>query len=75
MNRLTKQVIIFTAGFIAFFAILGIASNMDYTEQVIYAMPQELYEQIASELGQNSNDYQIAKRYLANKKYYDSLKH
>lgn len=74
MNRLTKQVIIFAAGFIAFFAIIGIVGHMDYTEQIIYAMPKELYKQIASELGESSNDFLIAKRYLANKTYYDSLK-
>lgn len=74
MNRLTKQVIIFTAGFIAFFVILGIAGNMDYTEQVINTMPQEAYEEIYLKLGNKCTDLQISNEYLSNKSYYDSIK-
>lgn len=74
MNRLTKQVIIFASGFIAFFAIIGIVGNMDYTEQVIYTMPQKVYEEIYLKLGNECTDSQISNEYLSNKSYYDSIK-
>lgn len=74
LNRLTKQVIIFVVGFIAFWVIIGLISSPDYAENIIDDMPEGIYEQISIELGeQGSNDFQIAKRYLENKNYYDSL--
>lgn len=74
LNRLTKQVIIFVVGFIAFWAIIGLISSPDYAENIIDDMPEGIYEQISIELGkQGSNDFQIVKRYLENKNYYDSL--
>ena len=41
MNKITKQVTMLVAGFIAFFILLGIAGKMDYAEQIVYTMPQE----------------------------------
>lgn len=74
LNRLTKQVIIFVVGFIAFWVIIGLISSPDYAENIIDDMPEGIYEQISIELGeQGSNDFQIVKRYLENKNYYDSL--
>ncbi len=74
LNRLTKQVIIFVAGFIAFWVIIGLISSPDYVGHIIDDMPKGIYEQISIELGEkDSSDFQIAKRYLDNKKYYDSL--
>lgn len=73
LNRLTKQVITFIAGFIAFFAIIGIAGSIDHTEQIVYTMPQEAYEAIYLKLGNGCSDKQIAKEYTSNQKYYDSL--
>ena len=46
MNRLTKQTLTFVTGFILLFFILGIAGNADRTEQIVYTMPQEAYEEI-----------------------------
>jgi len=74
LNRLTKQVIIFVAGFIAFWVIIGLISSPDYVGDIIDDMPEGIYEQISIELGEkDSSDFQIAKRYLDNKQYYDSL--
>lgn len=73
LNRLTKQVTIFVLGFIAFFAIIGIAGNIDHTEQIVYNMPQEAYETIYLRLGHGCTDKQIANEYLNNQAYYDSL--
>lgn len=73
MNKLTKQCIAFAAGTIAFFALMGVAGTSDYTEQVLYTMPQEAYEQIYLELGDGCNDSEIVSKYMSNKGYYDSL--
>ena len=74
LNRLTKQVIIFVAGFIAFWVIIGLISSPDYVGDIIDDMPEGIYKQISIELGeQDTSDFQIAKRYLENKNYYDSL--
>lgn len=50
-NRVTKQIVVFVAGFIMFFCLLGIAGTTDRTEQIVYAMPQEAYEAIYLKLG------------------------
>lgn len=73
-NRLTKQIIAFIAGFIAFLLLIGVAGNFDRTEQIVYNMPQEAYEEVYLKLGSGCTDSQIAKEYLSNKSYYDSIK-
>lgn len=73
MNQLTKQVVIFTIGFFALFCLLGIVGSADYSEQVVYTMPQEAYEAIFLKLGSDCSDRQIAKEYMSNKEFYDSL--
>lgn len=70
-NRLTKQVIAFVAGFIAFFCILGFVGTLDYNECTIYNMPQEAYEAIYLKLGDGCSDREIVKEYMSNKKYWD----
>lgn len=45
------------------FMLLGIAGRMDYTEEVIYHMPQETYNEIKDTLGESASDYEIAKYY------------
>lgn len=75
MNRLTKQCLVFAAGMITFFVLMGIAGTSDYTEQVLYTMPQEAYEQIYLELGDGCSDREIVSKYMSNKDYYDSLSH
>lgn len=74
MNRLTKQTLVFVSGFILFLLIIGLVGGVERTEQIVYTMPQEAYEQIVIELGVKASDFQIAERYLSNKSYYDSIK-
>ena len=50
--------------------LLGIAGRMDYTEQVIYHMPEEAYREIKDTLGEGASDYEIAKYYQRNKEEY-----
>ena len=45
------------------FILIGIAGRMDYTEEVIYHMPQEAYNEIKDTLGEGASDYEIAKYY------------
>ena len=63
--------IIFAA--LAVFAAFAFAGTTDYTEQVLYTMPQDAYEQIVLELGDGCTDREIVKEYMNNKGYYDSL--
>ena len=48
--------------------LLGWAGRMDYTEEVIYNMPDEAYSQIKERLGEGASDYEIAKFYIENLK-------
>lgn len=73
MNRLTKQTLVFVFGFLLFLLAIGLVGGAERTEQIVYTMPQEAYEQICIELGNKCTDREIADRYLSNKKYYDSL--
>lgn len=72
MNRLTKKVLTI-ATIVAAFVAIGIAGNIDRTEQIVYTMPQEAYEEIYLKLGNNCSDGAIANEYINNREYYDSL--
>lgn len=50
----------------AMFVLLGIAGRMDYTEQVVYNMPQEAYDEIRDTLGHDATDFEVAKYYQKN---------
>lgn len=58
---------------VAFFAILGIAGNYDWAEEVLENVPVELYRQIKSDLGGNPTEVEIAEHYLDNKQRYDGI--
>lgn len=73
MNRLTKQCLAFLLGMIAFLFLLGLGGRQDYTEQVVYTMPQKAYERIVLQLGDGASKYDIVNEYQSNRKYYDSL--
>lgn len=51
---------------IAVFALLGFAGSVDYTEAVIYNMPQSVYDGIVSE-HPNLTQSEIVDYYMANK--------
>lgn len=44
VNRLAKQVAAFVVGASTFIIVVGLAGNVERTEQIIYSMPQEAYE-------------------------------
>lgn len=48
--------------------LLGIAGRMDYTEQVLYTMPDRAYSEIRDTLGEDASDYEIARFYVKNYK-------
>jgi hypothetical protein len=52
---------------------LCFAGRSDWSEQVIYVMPQSAYESITAKLGENCSDYEIAREYVKNKSYYDAM--
>ena len=58
---------------LAVFAAFAYAGTNDYTEQVLYTMPQDAYEQIVLQLGEGCTDREIVKEYMNKRSYYDSL--
>lgn len=73
MNKLSKKLLT-AAGVIAIFIVIGIAGRVDYAEQVIYNMPDSAYEKITSKMP-DASDYEIAREYIENKDYYNSLQY
>lgn len=54
-------------------AILGIAGNHDWAEEVICEIPTELYQVIKQDVGGNPSDVKIARHYLDNQQHYDNI--
>lgn len=71
ITRIQKQVIVFALGFIGFIASFGIVGRYDYAEQVVYDMPQEIYDAIVQKIGSKSQ-VAIVDEYTSNKAYWDS---
>ncbi len=67
MTKFTKTTIIVSVMIVAFFALLGWAGRIDFTEQTILSMSQEEYDSIRQKLtadnGSCPSDYEIAKYY------------
>lgn len=69
----TMKTLTIAFGIMAASILLGIAGNIDYTETILYNMPQTAYENIVLKLGDDASDRDIVKEYKENKAYYDSL--
>ena len=65
----TNQKIFTAIAVIAVVFALGYAGRMDYTEEVIYNMPNEAYRQIKDTLGKDVTDYEIAEYFIKNNNY------
>lgn len=50
--------------------LLSVTSTMDYTEEVIYNMPNATYRTIQKKLGPDASDYDIAREYMRNRDLY-----
>lgn len=72
LNKISKALCV-TLAVIGIFALLGIAGRQDYNQEVLYTMPQEAYEQIVLDLGDDATDNDIVSTYMNNKAYYDKL--
>lgn len=53
--------------------VLGFAGRSDWSDQVIYSMPQTAYDEITAKLGKDCTEYDIAREYMDNKAFYDAL--
>lgn len=65
----TNQKIFTAIAVVAIIITLGYAGRMDYTEEVIYNMPNEAYRQIKDTLGKDATDYEIAEHFIKNNNY------
>lgn len=54
-------------------AIIGMAGNHDWAEEVLCEVPTELYQVIKQDMGGNPSDYKVARYYLDNKQHYDNI--
>lgn len=68
----TAKVILSILGVIAFVFLLGLAGNVDWTEQVILHMTQEQYDTVKQHLthhnGSEPSEYEIARWWAAHHK-------
>lgn len=71
MSRLTKQIIMFVAGMIAFFFVLGIAGKCDYQEAVMQNISCTAYNEIVEKVGNDTDN--VIKEYRQHQSYYDSI--
>ncbi len=64
MTKFQRTIIACSVGMVAFFAVLGWAGDIEFTEQVILRMSQEQYDSVKSHLtkehGHSPSDSDIA---------------
>lgn len=68
MNKITKQILWIIAAVI----LLGVVGKCDHDEQVIYNMPDDVYQALKKELG-NPSDGQLVDEYIRNRAHWDSI--
>lgn len=68
MNKITKHILWILAAII----LLGIAGRCDYNENVIYNMPDNVYQAMKMELD-NPSDSRLVDEYISNRTYWDSV--
>ena len=68
-----KEILFGLFAFCFLVATLGIAGTIDYNEQVIYNMSDNIYHTIREKVG--NSDRAIVKEYMSNKAYYDLLQY
>lgn len=72
MNTISQNTILglLLAGTVAAFCM---AAREDYNMDVLDTIPDEVYEEIVSNLGEGYSDGDIVDEYMGNKEHYDSL--
>ena len=72
MNTISQNTILglLLAGTVVGF---GMAAREDYNMDVLDTIPDEVYEEIVSNLGEGYSDGDIVDEYMGNKEHYDSL--
>jgi hypothetical protein len=68
MNRLSKQVAVFAVGFVSIFGLLGLAGTHDRASEIVYTMPDGIYEAIKCELGDDVSEVEIADYFIKHQK-------
>lgn len=66
--KLTRQQMkaLTAIGIVVMLCLLGIAGRIDYTEAVMYNMPNSVYNEIKDTLGEKASDHEIVKYYQKN---------
>jgi hypothetical protein len=68
-----KEVLIAVIAMCGFIGILGYAGTYEWAEEVCYSMPAEAYFTILDTLGEDATMKEIAREYMDNREYYDTL--
>ena len=72
MKNLYLKLIIATCGIVAFFMLLGVIGDYDYTSQVVYHMSMEDYEEtknlLTEQNGKEPTEREIAHYWVENQK-------
>ena len=66
-----KKIIVGIISFFGMMVMMGIAGTLDYTETVVYNMPENIYLTIKEKVG--DSDRKIAAEYVKNKETYDKI--
>lgn len=73
MKRTTSELLKALLGIVAFIAVIGFAGSFERSEEIIYNMSQEAYDEIIEKLGDDASMKSIAKEYQLHQEFYDSI--
>lgn len=75
MNDLSEKtiLILLLIGMVIAFALAGAEDFEQETVDTIGAMPDEVYQEIVSDLGPGCTNQEVVAEYKGNKEYYDSI--
>ena len=59
---------------ILIFILIGIAGKYERAEEIVHNMPESTYQKVASRVGSEATEIQIAEEYMNNRSIYDSHK-
>lgn len=67
------KLLISALAFVIIIVLLGIAGTQDYQQEIIYTMPQEVYDATKIKLGVDCTTAEIVEEYTTNQAEYDRL--
>lgn len=75
MNRLSQQCIVAVIAILGFIVLVGTVGSYEYADEIVYSMPDAVYESIQKELGEDASNKAVAAEYMNKRHYYDNLQY